>query len=280
MSKLSKAKARARKGRFQKPSLPRVIGANDNHPAASNDNTAPVSIRGVKLTDGQARRFAKAMEDIGDPNLETQRAGHQVLETLDREIEAKRTADDVAAAMVEREGLEALRGYVVGKSKIEGAVGVERIARDGLETLTAVRIDRKTNEEIPPALDRIQAVAAYRYRADYEKIDPEKKLSPQTLFNTDIVPVRGGDHWADKRREIERRVWSIQAMICGLSPDAKALPALPPKHPDMRAIEALNQIAGKGRNLGELSSSGSVRMRMLEDLKHGLEAAAIVYGLV
>ena len=42
MSKADRAKKRIRKGRFQKPSLPRIIGANDNNPAAVNDNTAPV----------------------------------------------------------------------------------------------------------------------------------------------------------------------------------------------------------------------------------------------
>lgn len=280
MSKQSKAKAKLRKGRYAKPSPPRMIGANDNHPAAVNDNAAPVTIRGVRLTDNQARRFAAAQDQLASPRLDIQRAGHRTMEALEQEIEAKHTADEVGAAMEERRGLEALRGYSIGRSRVEGAVGVERIARDGLETLTAERTDRKTGDPIPPALDRIQGVAAYRYRADYEKIDPEKKLSPKTLFNTDVVPVRGGEHWDDKRREIERRVWSIQAMICGLPADAKAMPNLDPKHPDMRAIEALNQIAGRGRNLGELSSSGSVRMRILEDLKHGLEAAAIVYGLV
>lgn len=280
MSKQSKQRARLRKGRYAKPSPPRMIGANDNHPAAVNDNAAPVTIRGVRLTENQSRRFAVAQDQMSSPRLDDKRAGQRTMEALEREIEVKLTAEHVSAALEERRGLEALRGYTIGRSRVEGAVGVERIARDGLETLTAERTDRKTNQPIPPALDRIQGVAAYRYRADYEKIDPEKKLSPKTLFNTDIVPKRGGDHWDDKRREIERRVWSIQAMICGLPADAKAMPNLDPKHPDMRAIEALNQIAGKGRNLGELSSSGSVRMRILEDLKHGLEAAAIVYGLV
>lgn len=280
MSKLSKSRARLRKGRYAKPSPPRMIGANDNHPAAVNDNAVPVTIRGVRLTENQAYRMQVAEARIATDDLANQRLGHRMLEALEQEIDARLTANHVDAALDERRGLEALRGYSIDKSNVEGAVGAPRIARDGLETLTSERKDRRIGEPIPPALDRIQAAAALRYRADYEKIDPEKKLSPKTLFNTDIVPKRGGDHWDDKRREIERRVWSIQAMICGLPADAKAMPNLAPKHPDMRAIEALNQIAGRGRNLGELSSSGSVRMRILEDLKRGLEAAAIVYGLV
>ena len=87
MSKQSKAKAKLRKGRYAKPSPPRMIGANDNHPAAVNDNAAPVSIRGLRLTDKQAERFAEAQRRIGTKDLGVQRSGHLMLEVLDREID-------------------------------------------------------------------------------------------------------------------------------------------------------------------------------------------------
>ncbi|WBT04832.1 hypothetical protein PFY01_09190 [Brevundimonas vesicularis] len=88
MSKQSKAKAKLRKGRYAKPSAPRMIGANDNHPSAVNDNAAPVSIRGHVLTESQAYRFAEAQGKIGQPDLATRRAGHLALEALDREIDS------------------------------------------------------------------------------------------------------------------------------------------------------------------------------------------------
>jgi len=132
MSKQSKAKAKLRKGRYAKPSPPRMIGANDNHPAAVNDNAAPVTIRGVRLTHGQAYRFAKAQDDLASESLETRRAGHRALELLDAELGAKVLADNVGDALEERRGLEALRGIVIDKSNVEGAVGAPHIARDGL----------------------------------------------------------------------------------------------------------------------------------------------------
>jgi hypothetical protein len=47
----------------------------------------------------------------------------------------------------------------------------------------------------------------------------------------------------------------------------------------MRAIHALVEIAGKGANLLDLATSGSVRARIREDLIFALNACAIAYGL-
>jgi hypothetical protein len=272
MSKQSKAKARLRKGRFQKPSLPRVIGANDNQPQAVNDNAAPVTIRGVRLTDGQGYRFAQAQEQIASDRLDTQRAGHRTMEALDREIDARSTGAAVEAALEERRGLEALRGYEIGKSKIEGAVGAPHLSRDGLETLLTAKSITKT-----------QHAAGMLYRADYERIDPEKMLTPPQLDPEKLNVVRGGDGWDHKRREIEERVFGIHLMICGVdaptATERRALPRLPAGHPAMRAIHALVEIAGKGANLGDMTASGSVKARIREDLIFALEACAITYGL-
>jgi hypothetical protein len=272
MSKQSKQRAKLRKGRYAKPSAPRPIGANDNHPSAVNDNAAPVTIRGVKLTQGQAYRFTKAQDDLASDSLETRRAGHRALEVLDLELGAKVLADNVGDALEERRGLEVLRGYSIDWSQVEGAVGSPRIARDGLETLLTAS-----------SISRTQHAAGLMYRADYERIDPEKMLTPPQLDPEKLNVVRGGDGWDHKRREIEERVFGIHLMICGVdAPTAKerrALPRLPAGHPAMRAIHALTEIAGKGANLLDLSSSGSVRSRIREDLIFALDACAIAYGL-
>lgn len=47
----------------------------------------------------------------------------------------------------------------------------------------------------------------------------------------------------------------------------------------MRATYALNEIAGKGANILDLASSGSVRARIRDDLIFALDACAIAYGL-
>ena len=272
MSKLSKSKARIRKGRYAKPSLPRPIGANDNQPAAVNDNAAPVTIRGVKLTQGQAYRFTKAQDDLASDSLETRRSGHRALEVLDAELGAKVLSDNVGDALEERRGLEALRGITIDKSHVEGAVGSPRIARDGLETLLTAH-----------SISRTQHAAGLMYRADYERIDPEKMLTPPQLDPEKLNVVRGGDGWDHKRREIEERVFGIHLMICGVDAptetERRAMPRLPANHPAMRAIHALVEIAGKGENILEMSKSGSVRARVREDLLFALDACAITYGL-
>lgn len=272
MSKQSKAKAKLRKGRYAKPSLPRVIGANDNHPAAVNDNAEPVMIRGVRLTENQQYRLHVAEERIASEDLANQRLGHRMLEALDQEIDARLLAEVVDAALDERRGLEALRGYTVDRSQIEGAVGAPRIARDGLETLLTAG-----------SITRTQHAAGMLYRADYERIDPEKMLTPPQLDPEKLNVVRGGDGWDHKRREIEERVFGIHLMICGIdaptATERRALPRLPAGHPAMRAIHALVEIAGKGANLGDMTTSGSVKARIREDLIFALDACAITYGL-
>ena len=264
--------ARIRRKRQNKPSAPRRIGANDNAPAIANDNSAPVSIRGVSLTENQRYRMKIAETRLASTDLGNRRLGQRMLETLEAEIEARSVANDVGEALEERRGLEALRGYAIGASQVEGAVGTPKITRDGLETLLTAG-----------AITTMQNAAGLRYRTDYEAIDPEKGLTPPSIDQTRNI-VRGGDGYAQKRREIEERVFGIHCMICGIDAptskeDRRSLPALPPGHPSMRAIHALNHIAGRGDNLGDMTKSGSVKARIREDLIFALEACAIEYGL-
>jgi hypothetical protein len=121
------------------------------------------------------------------------------------------------------------------------------------------------------------------YRADYERIDPEKMLTPPQLDPEKVSVVRGGDGWDHKRREIEERVFGIHLMICGVdaptATERRALPRLPAGHPAVRAILALTEIAGKGANIRDMANSGGVRARIRGDLEFALDACAIVYGL-
>ena len=230
-----------------------------------------MSIGGVTLTDNQARRFATAQDQVASTNLDLRRVGQRTMEALEQEIAAKRAAGDVEAGLTERRGLEALRGMEIGASKVEGAVGAPKITRDGLETLLTSH-----------SISLIQHAAGLRYRTDYEAIDPEKGLTPPSIDQTRNVS-RGGEGYAAKRREIEERVFGIHCMICGIdAPKGEqraSLPSLPAGHPAMRAIYALNHIAGRGDNLGDMTTSGSVKARIREDLIFALDACAIAYGL-
>lgn len=267
---MTSARQRKKRQHRKGPSAPRAIGANDNHLLGANDNGA-VTVRGVTLTQNQAIRFNAAQANIASGNLDRQRVGLKAMEELERDIEDRRNALVVDEALTERRGLEALRGYEIGKSTVEGAVGASKITRDGLETLLTSK-----------SITITQHAAGLRYRTDYEAIDPEKGLTPPSIDQTRNVS-RGGEGYAAKRREIEERVFGIHCMICGIdAPKGEqraSLPALPKGHPAIRAIYALNEIAGKGANVLDLATSGSVRARVREDLIFALDACAIAYGL-
>ena len=263
---MSKADRRKKRTRYAKPSLPRVIGANDNI-AVANDNMAPVTIRGVTLTDGQAWRFADAEKRLASADLDTRRVGHRMLEALDQEIDARLEGQRATGDLEELRGLEALRGLSIGVSKHEGSKGAPRVSRDGLETLLTAG-----------SITRTQHAAGLRYRDDYELLDPEKGLTPPSIDQTRKI-TRGGDGFAQKRREREEFVRDLEAMI--QEEDRTFRGALGRSDVERvgRAVWALREIAGKGANLRSLSSSGSVIARTSDALCVSLDCAAIAYGL-
>lgn len=267
MSKSDRAKKRQQKRiRYAKPSAPRAIGANDNI-AVANDNAAPVTIRGVQLTDGQALRIANAEAKLASTDLATRRWGHHMLETLDREIDAILRTRDAQANLEELRGLEALRGLDIGVSNQPGTAGAPRASRDGLETL----LTSKT-------ITLVQHAAGLRYRADYELLDPEKGLTPPPIDQSRKI-VRGGDGFAEKRTERELFVRDLETMIQEEDPSFRGALGRTDVERTGRAVWALREIAGKGSNLLGLSSSGSVQRRTSDALLIALDCAAIAYGI-
>ena len=271
MSKQSKAKAKLRKGRYAKPSPPRMIGANDNHPAAVNDNAAPVSIRGLRLTDKQAERFAEAQRRIGTKDLGVQRSGHLMLEALDREIDRLVGSNEVTARLKEMADLEQVRNVVLTDVTVKAPDGTsaktKRVERDGLETLLTAH-----------SINRTQHAAGLRYRADYELLDPENGLTPPAMDQTRKI-VRGGDGFAQKRKEREEFVRDLEAMIQEEDPSCRRSLGRSDVERIGRAVWALREIAGKGSSLMSLSSSGSIQTRTSDALRTALDCAAIAYGL-
>ncbi len=267
MSKADRAKKRQQRKRYAKPSMPRAIGANDNIEAA-NDNTAPVSIRGVRLTDSQALRFMAAEAKVASPDLDQQRDGQRMFRALDAEIDARILERDAKENLEELRSLEALRGFDMGVSDHEEARGAPRASRDGLETLLTAG-----------SITRTQHAAGLRYRADYELLDPEKGLTPPTLDPALRNIVRGGEGFAQKRREREEFVRDLEAMI--QEEDRTFRGALGKSDVERlgRAVWALREVAGKGGSVLSLSSSGSMRTAISEALIVGLDCAAIAYGL-
>ncbi|KQW79729.1 hypothetical protein [Brevundimonas sp. Root1279] len=267
MSKADRQKKRdQRRHRYGKPSLPRAIGANDNVETA-NDNAVPLTIRGVTLTEGQAYRFADAEQKLASRDLAARRAGHAILDALDREIQARLNSREAEANLKELSALEALRGRIIGTSNFPGAKDAPRADRDGLETLMTAG-----------SLTTTQHAAGLRFRADYELLDPEKGLTPPPIDQTRKI-VRGGEGFAEKRAEREMFMRDLEAMI--QEEDRSFRGALGRSEVEKvgRAVWVLREVAGKGSNLSSLSNSGSVQKRLSDALLVGLDCAAIAYGL-
>lgn len=231
------------------------------------------------LTQDEIDRLTAADKNLTSPDMAVRKTATQTIINIQRAARARATAASVGAAKAEVFALEALRGAEVEQDAKEGSP-IRVLTRDGLETLSTAR-KRKDGRTIPPLLTRNQYAAGLRYRHDYEMIDPERTLTPPSPDRV-AGPVHGGDGWDKKRLEIEQRIWTIHLMIAGVEAregQHSAMPALPDRHPARRAIHVLNEVAGKGTNLWNLSQSGSVRFRNSEALKQALDCAAIVYGL-
>ena len=302
MSKLSKQKARARKGRFQKPSLTRVIGANDNQPQAVNDNEvqpfdmsrepgvketpnqrifrqmmrralddrpAPaVAYDPSRLTDTQVKELRRAEEKLNSGDPRRIEAGRKAVEEIAKAIRLRVEDHEREQAKQQIRSLEELRGAVIveaGKNEPPGRLRI--ITRDGLETLLTAK-----------SINRTQHAAGLRYRADYELLDPERSLTPPSIDQTRKI-VRGGDGFAQKRREREEFVRDIEAMIQEEDPTFRGALGRSDVERLGRAVWALREVAGKGSNLLSLTSSGSVRRATSTALFTALNCAAIAYGL-
>lgn len=266
---MSKAdRARKRQTKRTMPSLPRVIGANDNIEVA-NDNAPPVMLNGVRLTEMQAYRFMVADQKVNSRDLDLQRDGERMMRALELELETRQTEKSVKEGLHELKGLEALRGLDMGVSTHERAKGAPRASRDGLETLLTAG-----------SIDRTQHAAGLRYRADYELLDPERGLTPPDLnpHNRGKV-VRGGEGFADKRRQREEFVRDLEAMIQEEDRTFRGSLGRTDVERLGRAVWALREVAGKGNSLLALTSSGSMRTVIAQALIVGLDCAAIAYGL-
>ncbi|WBT04831.1 hypothetical protein PFY01_09185 [Brevundimonas vesicularis] len=143
----------------------------------------------------------------------------------------------------------------------------KRVHRDGLETLLT------TN-----SISRTQHSAGLRYRADYELLDPENGLTPPALDQTRNI-VRGGDGFAQKRREREEFVRDLEAMIQAEDPTFRGALGRSDVERIGRAVWALREVGGKGSNLRALTNSGSVIARTTNALCAALDCAAIAYEL-
>ena len=282
MSKSDRQKKRAQRRR-QGPSAPINYGgppANDN---AVNDNAGPVVIRGIRLTANQAHRLEVAEARLKTRNPTLQRLGRDAMAALNAEIDRAVASREREEAEREMQELAAGRGETFTR----GDDKTLSIRRDGLETLATGRKKADGTWLAVPAVTQTQRAAGLRYRADYERLDPERKLTPPSL---DAIkgPAHGGEGWDQKLREAHDRMMRVRLMIAGVDIPLTwtpgdwtrvAQPRFPDSHPVSRAIRALDEIAGRGRNVRELASGSRARAQIVDDLTFALDAVAIVYEI-
>lgn len=261
------SKAAARRRKHARPSLPRMIGANDNAPGAANDNGAIV-VSGHTLNEGQAKRFRAAVEDEASPELHRRRAGREAMLRLEAEIDAVQTGVRVANDIAETVALETLRGSDIETSDRKEHEGRKRISsRDGLETLLTSH-----------SITHVQHAAGLRYRTDYEMLDPERGLTPPAIDQSRNI-TRGGEGWAQKKLERELFVRDLESLIQEKDRTFRGANGRSDVERVGRAVWALREVAGKGSNLSTLTNSGGLRQALSEALVDALDCCAIAYGL-
>jgi len=244
------------------------VEANDNH---ANDNVSLVKIGDVWLTAGQSVRYHEALRKLASASLDQKRAGQASLDALEDEIAEAREAKRMKAVRKEIADLEARRGGALTVEQARDTRGQTserlRVPRDGLETLASAG-----------SISRRELIAGARFRADLEKIDPERQLTPQAIDGARKI-TRGGEGFQKKRLEAELRIREVHCRIMGVPVDGDAWPLLDPGHPKLETIRVLEAVAGKGLTMTALTNNFRVRAKLLAFLKTGLNAAAAVYGV-
>jgi hypothetical protein len=213
--------------------------------------TLPTSwpvINGRRLSARQAAalRAAARAEAAGDAAT-----ARRLRLRLEGEIDEATHGDWLAGALADTAALERTRGQAV-----EAAPGRVRIhGRDGLETLTA-----------SGALTAAQRAAALRYRGRFEDAQPRiasvLAIRPGGARGRPDRPEAVAARMAQARRDVDRLEQAVADRYA-----AEGRPALAGD-----ALLALREVAGLGRSIRELASSGHRREVLKTRLGEGLDA--------
>lgn len=180
-------------------------------------------------------------------------------EVLLEEIDVPGFATDEAGRRILENGRAIFQVAKVRRLKIS--------ARDGLETLLSAG-----------AIDKMLYTAGMHCRADYEDLDPEKALTPPDYAADRIMNNGGGENWAQKRDEIQRRIGRLEANIQEEDATYQGPGAIRPINRVGRAVLALREVAGKGNTIASLGT-GKAQALNTKALLLALGYAAIHYGL-
>lgn len=259
---MTSARIRKKRQRRQQPSAPRAIGANDNR-ASANDEA--VVIRGVILNRKQAADLDEAETKLASRDIHVRRAGRELMNALEAEIEKELANRDRKKRESQVEKIAAAKGLDLRR----GTDGTITVTRDGLSTMLSAG-----------AITRAARSAGLKYRADFEKVNSARGLTPPSQDRGRYSAAN--DAWDRSLKDAQTRVRNTHLRIAGVNlrqGEASAMPALPAGHPTMQSIYVLERVAGEGQNLHDLTASGSVRARLSKALVHALECAAVVYGV-
>ncbi|MET4683746.1 hypothetical protein [Brevundimonas faecalis] len=142
-------------------------------------------------------------------------------------------------------------------------------ARDGLEILRSAGLIRS-----------VQSAAGLLYRRDYERLDPERSLTPPPLDGRRRKAVRCDVGWTERGRRRGLFIRDLEGVIQRRDPTFQGALGWRPIDRVGVAVWMLREVAGKGRSLRALSSDPPTLRRMLKGLRMALDCSSVAYGTV
>lgn len=212
-----------------------------------------VTVSGRNLTTGQVAMLKAAAEATFQGRYVT---ASDLYRRLEAQIEDGHEADWLRAKMAEITALASLRGEEVEVSEKREHKGRLRIlSRDGLERLR----DAET-------ISQNQFAAGLRYRDQFEKVEVNLRSCMAGQVAGGGSPGGAADRAADAKRQV--REW-----------DDAVFASFPVARDGHDALLAMREIAGRGRSLRDIATSGGRRATLLARLTVALDLVADMLAL-
>lgn len=217
-------------------------------------NARPVLVNGRLLNAPQAARLkAAAQAEASGQSTQARRLRAR----LEAELAGAAEADWLRGALAETAALEQARGVRVEQSPTH----VRILGRDGLATLRA-----------RGSLSAAQFAAGLRYRSCFDDAQPRQvstlALQPGGAAGASNLPEAVAARMAQARRGLDRFEQALVAHHAAMGRPGLAGDAL----------TALREVAGLGRSLRSLSTSGARRARLKALLIEALETLSRIAG--
>lgn len=219
----------------------------------------PVFVGGRELTGAQVRALKDAAEAVADGRYI---AAGDIYRQLEAEIAEGHERDWLKRKLAEIVILAEIRGEAVEISdRAEHKGRVRILSRDGLERL---RYPGDPNRA--PAISQGQYAAGLRYRDQFEKTEANLRSCMAGTVAGGGSPGGSADRAAQAKADV--KAW-----------DDAVFAAFPVARDGHDALLALREIAGRGKSLRDIASSGSRQGQLRQRLKTALDVVGDMLAL-